>query len=143
MNKHDGAADGRVPVKHTPGPWVVKIRPNDRTGSAHYTVENPVYDGPCECGAAHPPGRLIAWFAGGLGDADIVRRDEMRAKHDPFTLADARLVAAAPDMLAVLEALEPVLGALDDLLADCETGPLAPKIRAVILRARHEGILPL
>jgi hypothetical protein len=76
----------------------VKIEPHDRYGSAHYTIQNPTFDGPCECGAKHPPGKLIAWLAGGLGDADIVRNRPERARHDPSTLADAHLIAASPTM---------------------------------------------
>jgi hypothetical protein len=91
-------------VRHTPGPWTFSVRPNYRdTGSAHYTVENPTFDGPCQCGAKHPPGKLIAWLAGGLGDADIIERHPERARHDASSEADARLIAAAPELLEALK----------------------------------------
>ncbi len=82
-------------LEHTPGEWVYRVRPNHRDGSAYYDVENPTYDGPCECGAKHPPGRLIAWLAGGLGDADVIERHPERARHDPATEADAALICLA------------------------------------------------
>jgi hypothetical protein len=92
--------------KATKGPWVSTVRPNDRQGSAHYTVENPTFDGPCDCGGKHPPGKLIAWPAGGLGDASIVARDATRARHDPSTEADAIFMASSRTLLPlVLSAL--------------------------------------
>lgn len=92
----------------TPGPWRYTIRPNYQTGSAHYDVENTDYRGPCPCGGGHPPGKLVAWLAGGLGDADMVGRGHMPARHDPATEADARFIAASrawlPACIAALEA---------------------------------------
>ena len=65
------------------------------TGSFHYNISNPTYDEPCPCGGKHPPGRLIAWLAGSLrGSSD----------RDRPTEADARLIAAAPELLACLKA---------------------------------------
>lgn len=86
--------------KATPGPWTYRVEPNDRqTGSAHYTVQNPTFDGPCPCGGRHPPGKLICWLAGGLGDSTL-RRDLWR--HDPSIEADASFIASARTLLPAL-----------------------------------------
>ncbi len=86
---------GGVPVAEelmTPGPWTVEVRESMETGSFHYNISNPTYDGPCPCGGKHPPGKLIAWLAGSLRGA---------SDRDRPTEADARAISAVPELLAL------------------------------------------
>lgn len=119
---------------HTPGPWIAKE-----------WGENDGYD--CITPAVRieadkPDGRTIVvvdaanygWNRTGLGNAAPANHEESRAR----VLADARLIAAAPELLEALRvALEIIEGEYpaDDEIA----APVVSKIRAAIAKAKGEA----
>lgn len=70
-------------TKHTPGPWVMKLLPSN----GNFTVEGPSRNGP-DSETNRP------WIAD-TGDSAYIQRDEREA--------NARLISAAPELLAALE----------------------------------------
>jgi len=78
-------------MEHTPGPWVVKFQPRKRETISYtdkYWHDQWVIKGPDK---KHSPVALVRVEGFGMGPSKAVRE------------ANARLIAAAPDMLAALE----------------------------------------
>jgi hypothetical protein len=71
---------------HTPGPWVARLQTNVHGADLGWIIE-------------HSNGR-IGWAS--LAYADM---NDEAGKDDPARDANARLIAAAPDMLAALQAI--------------------------------------
>ena len=70
----------------TPGPWTFGYRPDARvTGNLYAVTDN----------LGFPSAFVPAWDAPGLGEIDAAEEAK----------ANARLIAAAPDLLAALQAL--------------------------------------
>ena len=100
--------------KHTPGPWEVVVQPfadPDAKGNTIYSVEG------------YGIGRI--WDENG----------------NPENYANARLIAAAPDLLEAADAMMPLLSLIeDDLWEDCPFPAVQRKriaaLRAAILKAR-------
>jgi hypothetical protein len=84
-------------AKHTPGPWFVRLSTDGRP----FAIDAP-YD-------MHTPG----------GVGSIVRSRGIGLPSSPVAMANARLIAAAPDMFASLE-----------------------KIRALLSYAEQDGVSP-
>lgn len=126
----------------TEGPWEVEARLNIRdTGSWHYSVANPAFAGPCPCGGIHPPGKLIAWLSGGMGDATLPLRREC-----PQSKADADFLAAArTGWPATIAALMVFLRAADEVIADLDGIPDLPTelARRRLIEAREAALKEL
>ena len=97
--------------KHTPGPWFIGTDRYDY--GRHIYAEQKVGDEYCE--EYHP---LIATTSDDEPDIDWE--------------ANARLIAAAPELLKALEIVEPII---DEVMASVEPGRMA---RAAIAKARGE-----
>ena len=113
-------------VKHTPGPWRIDVN-----GSENWTVD---YEGPsstfmtiCASGRREPVGFAVEPTAWG---------------NDDEIEANARLIAAAPDLLAVaIKSHEPYEGLSEDDIRSLygpEEAELALSLRDAIARARDE-----
>ena len=103
-------------TKHTPGPWTIKAWYYRRPGSGESWF---IFDSKDQ--VMHSPG----------GDAGTMRSPEPYTGYG-FTEADARLIAAAPELL---EALELVMHRLVDRH---ELDEAAVKARAAIAKATGE-----
>lgn len=95
--------------KHTPGPWTASL-PEDRLSDAAISARTPIY-------------KNIANIA------RVYRRDSERQRD-----ADARLIAAAPDLLAALDEL-----LADKYLSDPINADRMAAARAAIRKARGEA----
>jgi hypothetical protein len=93
--------------KHTPGPWTVD--------------EEILHEG-----KLHVAGRSATVEAGDKGICKLIRHSQ--STHDPVSEANARLIAAAPDLLAACEA---ALG----IVADCNEYDGFPEVFAQIRTA--------
>lgn len=102
-------------VQHTPGPWMVRTFSQDQIG--HFSNEVRVYWS----------GRESYWVA----DCGL---------EEPERLANARLIASCPDLLAACETLADYFAGHDpnDIPAECGSGVRAALIqaRAAIAKAR-------
>ncbi len=123
--------------KHTPGPWTWYAGP----------IHEPYDDGTQE---AHDP---VSWVCTGyVGNPCLVAAngavvvDAGNGEYSPCNEADGTLIAAAPDLLAALEAIaarvdgvfdDPALMAFGPLSIDTEADCLAIA-RAAIAKARGE-----
>ena len=78
-------------TKHTPGPWVLKIRPAEHDNNITVAeIEQP---------------RLVK-YRGGIARLQSAEHIDGIAKDE--LIANARLIAAAPDMLEALKAISEV-----------------------------------
>jgi len=120
MNNMDDAA------QHTPGPWMAAARPSSVAGL-------PV--------VAQPSGRSIA-------SVTFFHLGEAFANHDRESQANARLIAAAPDLLAALETVHDYASdvARGDMICPGYSGDLRAmatedlaRIKAAIAKARGHG----
>src|SRR5687767_12765935 len=93
-------------AKHTPGPWEVSI---GNSGSIFGDLNNPVHDG---------DNPYIGSVAGIGVNVDI-----------PECTANAKLIAAAPDMFDVIKEL------YDWAIRNNTRGPIFPKLEAAYLKA--------
>lgn len=91
---------------HTPGPWLVVGTPRDHEGDAYVAIQTPA------------------------GAFDLIAPGVMRDRH----AANARLIAAAPDLLAALRACV-ACGALERSGADANAANAAVRARAAIAKA--------
>ena len=105
-------------MSHTQGPWKVKLQ--QRMAWDRYVPEHWVIKGPDN---KHSPIALIRTAGLGAGPSMAVRE------------ANARLIAAAPDLLAALEAL--LDDALELGLADSPLSGSAIEARTAITKARE------
>jgi hypothetical protein len=92
--------------KHTPGPWWL------------YANESPIV------------------IRGGQGDDEIHVCTVNAPWSNAQALADARLIAAAPDLL---EALKDGLAGLEQFVHDPDTAPRVLSMRAAIAKAEPKG----
>ncbi len=114
-------------MSHTPGPWKVEL---DDKGSPMYIVrENGEQSVVCECGDCADD---VAKGWGGRQYSELVTCDSH--VYGP-TLQDARLIAAAPDLLETCKAI------MEDLRHVCtELGPgLCHRCKVVRAIAKAEG----
>ena len=100
---------------HTPGPWSYRTQPHDDWGVVR-------------------AGRYIICQARDPRVDHLDLNEYRRTKVDPFE-ANARLIAAAPDLL---EALESAVGAMEVLGHPPDYGALR-KAKAAIAKARGES----
>jgi hypothetical protein len=104
---------------HTPGPWVVRHFPTARGGT------------------------MAAWILDALPDQDgkvIANAIATAAGTNEDMDANARLIAAAPDLLAACEAILDKLDYLRDLWGDeGVTRSLCGKVRTAVLNAKTIG----
>lgn len=82
-------------VKHTPGPWkILRKRPMEMSGNFHQVTDNERY----------PAAFVPAWDNPAVGEIDGTEE----------ALANARLIAAAPEMLEALKEQERADRLLED-----------------------------
>ena len=98
-------------IKHTQGPWVL----GESSEGRHFRAVN---------AREHSELATVVW---------VMEDDDMEGAQSPKCEANARLIAAAPDLL---EALEEVVQWLE--LGDHE-GQMHSKARAAIAKARGES----
>lgn len=117
--------------KHTPGPWI--------TNGLHIF-------GPCDGRSKHPNGRVL--IGGVVDDANDWRgvpfdSQAERAEFQAERLANAALIAAAPDLIAALKEALPVLEFEAEARGDSDhlyEIPVRPILRVVLAAiARAEG----
>lgn len=112
-------------VKHTPGPWVSEHSVDEWGVSIIASNEKGYISNPTRGQVCH-----ISVVAGAAGD------------NPNLALANARLIAAAPDLLAVaIKSHEPYEGLTEDDIRSLygpEEAELAMSLRAAIARARGE-----
>ena len=85
-------------TKHTPGPWRLEKHPE---WSQYY-------------------GNIVGSYGIGAGNIENIRTISVQLKHgtDEETEANARLIAAAPDLLAALQAAQELLEHIEEHGAD-------------------------
>lgn len=105
--------------KHTPGPWMFGIRGDDKP------IEKPFN----YCGPGYYENPSIF----GADGTDVVGCDEYMVFNSP---ADACLIAAAPDMLEALYAVEACRGPFP--VTDAEIADAWEKVEAAIAKAIGE-----
>ncbi len=111
-------------AKHTPGPWRVEDIDATSYNSEPITI---LSDNAGKCSRNGVRGQ---WEVANVGDG--LAWDE---KRDAMVRADARLIAAAPDLLAACEAMESCsANATDD-----EITRVAAQNRAAIAKARGDA----
>ncbi len=108
-------------AKHTPGPWRVE----DIDATAHN--DEPITILSDKAGKCSRNGVRGQWEVAKIGDGL-----EWDDRHDAMVRADARLIAAAPDLLAACEAME----ACSVDATDEEITRVAAQNRAAIAKAR-------
>ena len=115
-------------VKHTPGPWIAEhgTGPTNKYATASTGVwSKPKFDVALELGDEDSDPMDPAWVCGIWGDLS------------PEDFANARLIAAAPDLLAALKALLEYSGIIEERCGDAET----KAARAVIAKAEGRSVL--
>jgi hypothetical protein len=106
-------------LTHTPGPWVVAPDPGRDCE---------------ECGACHEERFLVGWEMRGGGVVGLAT-----ILVDDHEEANARLIAAAPDLLAALEECAERLHAYADYGESVKDEALYDMARKVIRKAKGES----
>ena len=109
-------------MTHTQGPWRVKLQDakwnssHTEHTSPHWVIKSP--------DKKHSPVALVRVAGNGLGPSMAARE------------ANARLIAAAPDLLAALEGAEGFISGFEDDETQESIGQLLQTIRAAIAKAK-------
>ena len=112
---------------YTPGPWMVQIK-KDKTAITSYSVLTHIENAICVCQSDYWPEDYEP-----ITDQFGYCQPDEYMDCDPSKIANARLIAAAPDLLEALENLERTAG-----LPAMENDPSRVAARAAIAKAKGE-----